>query len=202
MPRVFISDKLEAGGLNLLKQAGLEVDNRPGLSGAALQEALQAADGVVVRSGTRITAELLQNPGKLRAIVRAGVGVDNIDVAAAPDPYPSVRAPAEHVASPAATAPVQQQQQSQVTHVAAATTAPHRARVVPAKRSTPRKTALPKHKAAPVRTPDHPAPRLVALGRTVLEPPHRTSRTLAVALGLLVLLSASLVAGAARELAR
>jgi len=121
--------------------------------------------------------------------------------AVAPDPYPSVRAPAEHVASPAATAPVQQQQ-SQVTHVAAATTAPHRARVVPAKRSTPRKTALPKHKAAPVRTPDHPAPRLVALGRTVLEPPHRTSRTLAVALGLLVLLSASLVAGAARELAR
>src|SRR5438874_5231641 len=83
MPRVFIRDKLEAGGLNLLKQAGLEVDSRPGLSGAALQEALQAADGVVVRSGTRITAELLQNPGKLRAIVRAGVGVDNIDVAAA-----------------------------------------------------------------------------------------------------------------------
>src|SRR2546430_3357094 len=83
MPRVFISDKLEAGGLNLLKQAGLEVDNRPGLSGAALQEALQAAEGVVVRSSTRITAELLQNPGKLRAIVRAGVGVDNIDVAAA-----------------------------------------------------------------------------------------------------------------------
>ena len=120
--------------------------------------------------------------------------------AVSPDPYPTVRTPAEPVASPAATAPVQRQRQ--VTHVAAATTAPHRARVVPAKRSTPRKTALPKHKAAPVRTPDHPAPRLVALGRTVLEPPHRTSRTLAVALGLLVLLSASLVAGAARELAR
>src|SRR5262249_9592378 len=36
-----------------------------------------------VRSGTRITAELLEPPGKLRAVVRAGVGVDNIDVAAA-----------------------------------------------------------------------------------------------------------------------
>src|SRR5437899_6934542 len=83
MPRVFISDKLESGGLELLRQAGIELDSRPGLSGAALQEALQAADGVVVRSGTRITAELLENPGRLKAVVRAGVGVDNIDVAAA-----------------------------------------------------------------------------------------------------------------------
>jgi D-3-phosphoglycerate dehydrogenase len=83
MSRVLISDKLEAPGLDLLRQSGLELDNRPGLTGAALQEALQAADGVIVRSGTRITAELLESPGKLRAVVRAGVGVDNIDVAAA-----------------------------------------------------------------------------------------------------------------------
>lgn len=83
MPRVFISDKLEAGGLELLKSAGLEVDNRPGLKDAALLEAMQAADGMIVRSGTRVTAELLESPGKLRAVVRAGVGVDNIDVAAA-----------------------------------------------------------------------------------------------------------------------
>lgn len=83
MPRVFISDKLEAGGIELLKNAGLEVDNRPGLKGPALQEAVRAADGMVVRSGTQVTAELLENPGKLRAVVRAGVGVDNIDVAAA-----------------------------------------------------------------------------------------------------------------------
>src|SRR6516225_8923525 len=83
MPRVLVSDKLEKGGLDLLRQAGIELDERHGLTGAALQEALQAADGVIIRSGTRITAELLENPGKLRAIVRAGVGVDNIDVAAA-----------------------------------------------------------------------------------------------------------------------
>src|SRR2546428_28431 len=83
MPRVFISDKLESGGIDLLQQAGLEVDNRPGLKDAGLLEAMRAADGMIVRSGTRITTELLQNPGKLRAIVRAGVGVDNIDVAAA-----------------------------------------------------------------------------------------------------------------------
>ena len=83
MPRIFISDKLEAGGIDLLKQSGLDIDNRPGLKDAALLEALQAADGIIVRSGTRVTAQLLENPGKLRAIVRAGVGVDNIDVAAA-----------------------------------------------------------------------------------------------------------------------
>src|SRR6516162_5408626 len=83
MPRVLVSDKLEKGGLDLLRQAGIELDERHGLTGAALEEALQAADGVIVRSGTRITAELLEKPGKLRAVVRAGVGVGNIDVAAA-----------------------------------------------------------------------------------------------------------------------
>jgi D-3-phosphoglycerate dehydrogenase len=83
MPRVLISDKLETPGLDLLRQAGIELDERHGLTGSALQEALQAADGVIVRSGTRITGELLENPGRLRAVVRAGVGVENIDVAAA-----------------------------------------------------------------------------------------------------------------------
>jgi D-3-phosphoglycerate dehydrogenase len=83
MPRVLIADKLEAPGLDLLRQAGVELDERAGLKGAELQEALRAADGVIVRSGTTLTAELLDNPGRLKAVVRAGVGVDNIDVAAA-----------------------------------------------------------------------------------------------------------------------
>src|SRR5438270_625053 len=83
MPLVLISDKLESPGLDLLRQAGVELDERHGLTGTALQDAMRAADGMIVRSGTRVTAELLDTPGKLRAIVRAGVGVDNIDVAAA-----------------------------------------------------------------------------------------------------------------------
>ena len=83
MPRVLICDKLDAAGVDFLKKAGLEVDNRQKLTGASLAEALRAADGAIVRSDTRVTAELLENPGKLRAVVRAGVGVDNIDVAAA-----------------------------------------------------------------------------------------------------------------------
>lgn len=83
MPRVFISDKLSLGGVELLKQAGFEVDNRPGLKGAEHAEVMRAADGMIVRSETKVTAEMLENPGKLKAIVRAGVGVDTIDVAAA-----------------------------------------------------------------------------------------------------------------------
>ncbi len=83
MPRILISDKLESQGTDLLQQAGMELDLRTCLKGPYLVAALQSADGVIVRSGTRITAELLESPGKLRTVVRAGVGVDNIDVAAA-----------------------------------------------------------------------------------------------------------------------
>src|SRR6516162_1707370 len=81
--RVLICDQLEPAGLELLREAGFELDERSGLTGLALLEALRSADAAIVRSGTRLTAELLQSPGRLRAIVRAGVGVDNIDVAAA-----------------------------------------------------------------------------------------------------------------------
>src|SRR6059058_3149869 len=83
MPRVLICDKLEAAGLDILARAGFDLDNRPGLKGPELAAALQAADGAVVRSGTRLTGDLLDSPGKLRCVVRAGVGVDNIDVPAA-----------------------------------------------------------------------------------------------------------------------
>ncbi len=83
MPRVLINDNLEAPGLELLKQAGIDIDERRGLKGDALKAALRECDGVIVRSGTQLTAEYLDDPGKLRAVVRAGVGVDNIDVAAA-----------------------------------------------------------------------------------------------------------------------
>jgi hypothetical protein len=54
----------------------------------------------------------------------------------------------------------------------------------------------------PFRAPDHPAPRLTSLARAVVDPASRVSVRLALTLGLLVLVSAALVAGAARELAR
>lgn len=83
MPRVLIADKLEQAGVDLLKAAGVEVETRLGLKGADLAAALREFDAAIVRSQPKVTAEALDNPGKLRAIARAGVGVDNIDVAAA-----------------------------------------------------------------------------------------------------------------------
>src|ERR1700722_9504530 len=83
MPRVLIADKLEAAGVELLQAAGLEVETRLGLKGDELAATLREFDAVIVRSQPRITAECLADPGQLRAIARAGVGVDNIDVPAA-----------------------------------------------------------------------------------------------------------------------
>jgi D-3-phosphoglycerate dehydrogenase len=83
MAKVFIPDGLDQGGITMLQDAGIEIDNRSGLKGDDLKAAFRAADGVIVRSATKVTAELLDVPGQLRAIVRAGVGVDTIDVAAA-----------------------------------------------------------------------------------------------------------------------
>ncbi|MBI3465770.1 MAG: phosphoglycerate dehydrogenase [Planctomycetes bacterium] len=79
--KVLVSDSLAEEGLRLLRDAkSIEVDVRTGLAKYALKPALTQADGIIIRSGTQLTAEVLDQPGKLRAIVRAGVGVDNIDV--------------------------------------------------------------------------------------------------------------------------
>src|SRR5438132_14256126 len=87
MPRVLVADKLENVGIDIMRQAGLEVEIATDtLKGPALQQALKNADGVIVRAATKITAADLEQPGKLRVIVRAGVGVDTIDVAAATRP--------------------------------------------------------------------------------------------------------------------
>src|SRR5262245_54828477 len=83
MPRVLIADKLESTGIELLTAAGIEIDNRPGLKGDELKAAIRAADAVICRSQPKLTAEFFDDPGKLRAVARAGVGVDNIDVPAA-----------------------------------------------------------------------------------------------------------------------
>jgi D-3-phosphoglycerate dehydrogenase len=82
--KVLITDSLAEDGLRLLREAkSVEVDVRTGLATDGLRAALAEADGIIIRSGTQLTADVLDQPGKLRAIVRAGVGVDNIDVAAA-----------------------------------------------------------------------------------------------------------------------
>jgi D-3-phosphoglycerate dehydrogenase len=84
MAKVLVSDSLAAQGLELLEQArGIEVDYAPGLAPADLLERVRDAEGLVVRSGTKVTREVIDHAEKLRVIGRAGIGVDNVDVAAA-----------------------------------------------------------------------------------------------------------------------
>ncbi len=83
MPRVLITDNLSPAGLRCLQDAGLDVDVRSGLKPLEVREALKEADGIIIRSGTTLTEELLKDQPRLKVIVRAGVGVDNINLAAA-----------------------------------------------------------------------------------------------------------------------
>ncbi|MBU6276049.1 MAG: phosphoglycerate dehydrogenase [Planctomycetes bacterium] len=86
MPSIIVLDTLSRDGLALLDAAaasGITYEVRTGLSGAALREALAAHDGAICRSGVKVTADALAGNQRLRAIVRAGVGTDNIDKEAA-----------------------------------------------------------------------------------------------------------------------
>ena len=84
MPRIIVLDKLADEGLELLKSApGIQYEVRIGLSGDDLRNSLAEFDGAIVRSGVKITADALAGNKRLKAIVRAGVGTDNIDTNAA-----------------------------------------------------------------------------------------------------------------------
>ncbi|MDP6443613.1 MAG: phosphoglycerate dehydrogenase [Pirellulaceae bacterium] len=84
MPNVIVLDNIAQEGLALLETAeGIEYEIRTGLAGDELQAALNEFDGAICRSGVRITSAALAGNRKLKAIVRAGVGTDNIDKAAA-----------------------------------------------------------------------------------------------------------------------
>jgi len=86
MPSIIVLDTLSPDGLALLDAAakqGITYEVKTGLSGDALREALAAHDGAICRSGVKITAAALKGNSRLKAIVRAGVGTDNIDKEAA-----------------------------------------------------------------------------------------------------------------------
>lgn len=82
--RILVTDKLAEEGLEILRSnPEFEVVVNTKFDKEGLISALQEADGIVIRSGTQLTAEVLEGQKRLKAIVRAGVGVDNIDVPAA-----------------------------------------------------------------------------------------------------------------------
>lgn len=84
MHRVIVLDTLAEEGLALLRQApGVEFDVKTGLKGEALRETLRGYDAAICRSGVKLDAASLEGNRRLRVIVRAGVGTDNIDRVAA-----------------------------------------------------------------------------------------------------------------------
>jgi D-3-phosphoglycerate dehydrogenase len=81
MIRVLITDKLAQEGIALLNSIdGVEAVVKTGISEEELAGIIGEYDGLIIRSATKVTAKVLENPGKLKGIARAGVGVDNIDV--------------------------------------------------------------------------------------------------------------------------
>ena len=83
MGRVLVTEKLAQPGLDLMAAAGHEVDVQLGLSPEELVEAIVGAHALVIRSATTVTAEVLAAGTDLVVVGRAGIGLDNVDVAAA-----------------------------------------------------------------------------------------------------------------------
>ena len=82
--RVLLSDALGAEGLERLRaQSDLDVEAKPGLSPDDLCDTIGDFDALIIRSGTKVTARVIEHAKKLRVIGRAGIGVDNVDVDAA-----------------------------------------------------------------------------------------------------------------------
>src|SRR5258707_3749481 len=81
--KILVSDDVSDSGLQPLRDAGFLLEKKTGLTPGVLRAAIIDCDALIVRSETKVTAELMDAAQKLRVIGRAGVGVDNIDVAAA-----------------------------------------------------------------------------------------------------------------------
>jgi len=79
--KILVSDKLAEEGLEILRaEPDVDVDINTGLTSDELKAAIGRYDGICIRSGTKLTADVLAEPGNLKAIARAGVGVDNVDL--------------------------------------------------------------------------------------------------------------------------
>jgi D-3-phosphoglycerate dehydrogenase len=78
--RILISDKLREEGIKIFQDNGFEVVKKFSINHEDLKNEIENYDAIVIRSRTKITAEILENSKNLRVIGRAGVGLDNIDL--------------------------------------------------------------------------------------------------------------------------
>lgn len=82
--KVLITDHIAEEGLSILRSdPNVEVDVKAGIKNVDLKPIIGDYDAIITRSGTTVTADLIENPGKLKIIGRAGVGLDNVDIEAA-----------------------------------------------------------------------------------------------------------------------
>jgi D-3-phosphoglycerate dehydrogenase len=77
--KVLVSDPLAKEGIEILKKAGIEVVEKTGLSPEELVKVIPEFDGIVVRSATKVTKEVIEAGKNLKVIGRAGIGLDNVD---------------------------------------------------------------------------------------------------------------------------
>jgi D-3-phosphoglycerate dehydrogenase len=82
VPKVLVTEPLSEGGLELLRRE-FDVDVRPDLAAQGLADAIAPYDALVVRSQTKVTADVIERGSSLKVIGRAGIGLDNVDLAAA-----------------------------------------------------------------------------------------------------------------------
>lgn len=81
--KVLISDNLAPIGAEILQNAGLEVDINTGLAPEELKEIIGQYDGLVIRSATKVTSEIIEAAKNLKVVGRAGIGLDNVDIPSA-----------------------------------------------------------------------------------------------------------------------
>ena len=82
--KLLVTDELSKDGLDILtKGSGVQVDVKPGIPQDELIRIIPEYEGLIIRSGTKVTKEVVAAGKKLKVIGRAGVGVDNVDVEAA-----------------------------------------------------------------------------------------------------------------------
>lgn len=81
--KVLVSDNLSPVGVKALEDAGLNVDVNTGLPPEELKKIIGEYDGLVIRSATKVTADLLESADNLKVVGRAGIGLDNVEIPAA-----------------------------------------------------------------------------------------------------------------------
>lgn len=82
-PKVLISDKMSPQAEAIFTARGIDVTVKTDLKPEELKDFITRFDGLAIRSSTKVTSDILKNPGSLKVIGRAGIGVDNVDVPAA-----------------------------------------------------------------------------------------------------------------------